>query len=147
MALTGLRPAFELHATGGRRRGRVSHVYSGDRPVWAGQRRLGCSLRPDRRALWGDADRLTGVHADPSRRLRRCALTKTQRITPESDQLWLSRPPYVLIAQVLSADLEARPPTIEYALLDDDGSTLAEVAGELDYTWWANFQPLVRRNG
>ena len=74
-------------------------------------------------------------------------MARTHRIAPKSDQLWLSRPPYVLIAHVRAVDAEARPPRIEYALVDADGSTLADVAGELDHTWWASFQPLVRRNG
>ncbi len=73
-------------------------------------------------------------------------MAKTQRITPQPDQLWLSCPPYVLIAHVRSVHL-TEPPRIAYSLLDDDGSTLAEVAGELDETWWASFRPLVRRDG
>ena len=82
-----------------------------------------------------------------SRRLRRCPLARTHQITPAPDQLWLSRPPYVRVAHVRSVDTQARPPRIHYALLDDDGSTLAEVTGELGNTWWATFQPLVRREG
>ena len=53
-------------------------------------------------------------------------MAKTERTIPESGQLWLSRPPYVLIAYLQAVDAEARPPRIEYALLDDDGSTLTE---------------------
>ena len=74
-------------------------------------------------------------------------MPKTRRITPQSGQLWLSRPPCVMVAHVRSVEPDMQPPRIEYALVDSDGSALAEVAGELDHTWWRNFKPLVRREG
>ncbi len=74
-------------------------------------------------------------------------MPKTDRSTPQPDQLWLSRPPCATVAYVRSVNVAVRPPRIEYALLESDGSTLAEVAGDLDHTWWRNFRLLVRREG
>jgi hypothetical protein len=75
-------------------------------------------------------------------------MQRARRPIPSPDTLWLSRPPFVLLARVTGVDAGAAPPTVEYDLLDADGSVLCEhVREELDASWWANFQPLVRRFG
>jgi hypothetical protein len=71
-----------------------------------------------------------------------------REITPEAGQLWLSRPPYCMLARVRAVDLDAYPAVIEYQLLDDDGVPLtARISTQLDSRWWSYFQPLVRRQG
>lgn len=53
-----------------------------------------------------------------------------------------------MLARVLSVAPRAEPPTVEYELLDNDGSPLTPpICTALDPTWWRNFQPLVRRFG
>ena len=69
-------------------------------------------------------------------------------MTPEADQLWISRPPFMLVAHVLSVKPGPAAATVEYELLDDDGSPLiGPVAIALDSSWWATFRLLVRRQG
>ncbi len=70
-------------------------------------------------------------------------------MTPQADQLWLSRPPHAMVARVRSVEPHARPPTIAYELIDDDdGLPLTPAMSTvLDSRWWTNFQPLVRRDG
>lgn len=68
--------------------------------------------------------------------------------TPAVDELFISRPPYLLIAQILSVEATVNPPQIVYDLLDEGGDSLCGPVREpLDATWWANFQPLVRHDG
>jgi hypothetical protein len=72
------------------------------------------------------------------------------RQLPKPGQLWLSCPPYVLIAQVLAVeeDRAGEPPVVTYELHDEDGSVLHRVDhAALDEGWWRAFQPLVRREG
>jgi hypothetical protein len=68
---------------------------------------------------------------------------------PRPDELWLSRPPYLMIARVL--DVEERRPgggVVSYELCDEGGSVLEQVHhASLDDGWWRTFQPLVRRQG
>lgn len=65
---------------------------------------------------------------------------------PQTGQLWLSRPPFLLIVLVRAVDpCESR---ITYEILDRDGTPLTgPVIEPLDSSWWRNFQPLVRRYG
>lgn len=75
-------------------------------------------------------------------------MAQTRTTLPQADELWLARPPYLMLARVLSAEPQAEPPTVEYELLDDDGRPLtAPVSTELDPSWWRIFQPLLRRHG
>ncbi|HEY5977297.1 MAG TPA: hypothetical protein VIT85_05525 [Solirubrobacterales bacterium] len=70
-------------------------------------------------------------------------------LAPAPDQLWLSRPPYLLIARVLAVD-EAPDGSrvVSYRLYDDDGFVLEQVEhAALDAGWWQAFQPLKRRYG
>jgi hypothetical protein len=67
---------------------------------------------------------------------------------PCAGQLWLSRPPFLLITRIDSVVERSGRAFVAYELLDDDGSTLCGTVIEpLDESWWANFQPLVRRFG
>jgi hypothetical protein len=73
-------------------------------------------------------------------------MPRTQPTEPSDGQLWLSRPPFLLIAHVL--DVDRRAARITYELLDSDGCPLIEpVVEPLEPSWWRNFQPLVRRFG
>lgn len=69
------------------------------------------------------------------------------RTLPEPGQLWLSCPPYVLIAQILEVDEHRDPGVVRYELYDDNGFALERVSASLDDGWWNAFQPLVRRDG
>lgn len=64
-----------------------------------------------------------------------------------SESLWLSRPPYLLLARVLSLVEAGDRTSIDYELYDYEGDLLMRVCHELDGTWWNDFQPLVRREG
>ena len=68
---------------------------------------------------------------------------------PVPGELWLSRPPYSLMARVLTTRAEGNADTrIEYEILDDDGAVLAgPIRERLDDSWWRNFQPLEPRYG
>jgi hypothetical protein len=69
--------------------------------------------------------------------------------TPQPGELWLSRPPYLMIARVI--EVEERGPgrgVVSYKLYDEDGSVLEHVShASLDDGWWRTFQPLTRRQG
>ena len=68
--------------------------------------------------------------------------------TPAVDDLFISRPPYLLIGQIVRVEATADPPQIVYDLLDESGDSLCGPVREpLGARWWANFQPLVRRDG
>jgi hypothetical protein len=68
--------------------------------------------------------------------------------TPRPGERWLSCPPYLLIAHVLSVDELAEPPLVSYELQDEDGDFLELVEhAVLDDGWWRAFQPMVRRCG
>lgn len=68
---------------------------------------------------------------------------------PRPGELWLSRPPYLMIARVI--DVDAPSPgdgRVSYKLYDEDGSVLEHVSrASLDDGWWRTFQPLIRRQG
>lgn len=67
---------------------------------------------------------------------------------PRPGERWLSCPPYLLVAHVVSVDAEAEPPIVSYDLQDDDGHLLERVSHAiLDQGWWKTFQPMVRRSG
>jgi hypothetical protein len=71
-----------------------------------------------------------------------------QRQMPQPSQLWLSRPPFLMLISILAIDERSDPPWVSYRLHDDDGSLLGEVRrASLDDSWWQAFQPLVRRCG
>jgi hypothetical protein len=67
---------------------------------------------------------------------------------PRPGDRWLSRPPYLLIAHVVSLDDRVEPPVVSYELQDDDGFPLESVEhAVLDGGWWRTFQPLVPNRG
>lgn len=75
-------------------------------------------------------------------------MRRTTRVLPSPGTLWLSRPPYLLVARVTAVELAGAPGLIEYELLDEDGSLLCDPVREpLNSSWWANFQPLERNYG
>ena len=68
------------------------------------------------------------------------------RPPPHPDELWLSRPPYRMIARVVEVDPHCA--SVSYVLYDEEGSSLEHVArAPLDDSWWQAFQPLTRRQG
>lgn len=67
---------------------------------------------------------------------------------PRPDELWLSRPPYLLITHITAVVWAGDSVLICYEFLDEDGSRLGyPTETVLDESWWANFQPLIRRSG
>ena len=75
-------------------------------------------------------------------------MRRSTHALPVPGTLWLSRPPYLLIARVTAVDLAPCGRRVEYELLDDDGSSLSGPVSEpLTSDWWANFQPLERNHG
>ncbi len=71
-----------------------------------------------------------------------------KRQYPQPSQLWLSRPPFLMMARILEVDEGSDPPVVSYRLHDNDGSLLDEVRhATLDDGWWRAFQPLARRYG
>lgn len=69
------------------------------------------------------------------------------RTYPIPGELWLSCPPYLLIAHVLEIDERREPGIVTYELFDENGFELERVNAALDDGWWQAFQPLVRRFG
>jgi hypothetical protein len=67
---------------------------------------------------------------------------------PKPGELWLSCPPYLMLACIVAVDIEAEPPVVSYELHDEDGALLQEVEhARLDRGWWRTFQPLEPRYG
>jgi len=68
---------------------------------------------------------------------------------PRPDELWLSRPPYLMIARILGVEeRHGAEGVVSYELCDEAGSVLEQVHhASLDEGWWRTFQPLVRRKG
>lgn len=72
------------------------------------------------------------------------------RPAPQPDELWLSRPPYHLIARVVEVEQAGGDGegAVSYVLYDEAGSILEDVEGApLDDSWYYAFQPLTRRQG
>jgi hypothetical protein len=67
---------------------------------------------------------------------------------PRPGERWLSCPPYLLIAHVISVETAAGPPVVSYELQDEEGFVLESVEHALlDDGWWRTFQPMLRRIG
>lgn len=67
---------------------------------------------------------------------------------PKPGEVWLSCPPYLLMARIVEINLMAEPPVVSYELHDDDGSLLQAVEhATLDHGWWRTFQRLEPRFG
>ena len=66
---------------------------------------------------------------------------------PRPGELWLSCPPYMLIARILRVE-GSEPALVSYELNDDDGCAIESVEHAiLDEAWWRAFQPMHRRCG
>jgi hypothetical protein len=67
---------------------------------------------------------------------------------PKPGEVWLSCPPYLMMARIVDVDLANEPPVVSYELHDDDGSLLQAVEhATLDFGWWRTFQRLEPRFG
>jgi hypothetical protein len=67
---------------------------------------------------------------------------------PKPGEVWLSCPPYLMLARIVAVNAEAERPVVSYALHDDDGSLLQAVEhATLDRGWWRTFQRLEPRFG
>jgi hypothetical protein len=67
---------------------------------------------------------------------------------PKPGDVWLSCPPYLMLARIVAIDPEPEPAVVSYELYDDDGSVLVAVEhARLDRGWWRTFQPLEPRYG
>lgn len=67
---------------------------------------------------------------------------------PRPGELWLSCPPYLMLARVVAVDTASEPALLSYELRDEDGSLLEAVQhAVLDRGWWRTFQPLAPRFG
>jgi hypothetical protein len=67
---------------------------------------------------------------------------------PKPGEVWLSCPPYLMMARIVAVDLVGEPRVVSYELCDDDGSVLGAVEhATLDRGWWRTFQPLEPRYG
>lgn len=67
---------------------------------------------------------------------------------PKPGEVWLSCPPYLMMARIVDLDLANEPPVVSYELHDDDGSLLQAVEhATLDGGWWRTFQRLEPRFG
>ena len=76
-------------------------------------------------------------------------MPKVQTKMPEPGELWLSRPPYLMVARVIDVEEPALGDGfVTYKLYDEGGSVLEHVEhASLDDGWWRAFQPLTRRQG
>ena len=68
---------------------------------------------------------------------------------PQADELWLSRPPYLMIARILGVEeMPVGRDLVSYVVYDEGGSVLEHVdRAPLDTEFWQIFQPLTRRQG
>ena len=67
---------------------------------------------------------------------------------PQRDELWLSRPPYLMTARILEVEERAGGGVVSYELCDEGGAVLEQVHhASLDVGWWRTFRPLVKRQG
>lgn len=67
---------------------------------------------------------------------------------PTPGEVWLSCPPYLMLAHIVDVDVQADPVVVSYELHDDDGSLLQAVEhATLDRGWWRTFQRLEPRFG
>jgi hypothetical protein len=93
----------------------------------------------------------TDVGSNDSRSHKRSpvvSVSPSARTMPWPGQLWLSRPPFLLLAQVLSVELQSAPARVEYQLFDEEGYPLTDPVTEpLGPRWWADYRPLTPRFG
>ena len=79
---------------------------------------------------------------------RRSMASPNVKTLPKPGEVWLSCPPYLLMARIVDVNLASEPPVVSYELHDDDGSLLHAVEhATLDHGWWRTFQRLEPRFG
>jgi hypothetical protein len=67
---------------------------------------------------------------------------------PKPGEVWLSCPPFLMMARIVSVDLQGGTPVVSYELHDDDGTLLQAVEhATLDSGWWRAFRRLEPRFG
>lgn len=66
---------------------------------------------------------------------------------PKPGEVWLSCPPYLMLARIVAVETEDEAPVVSYELHDDDGSLLLVEHARLDQGWWRTFQRLEPRFG
>ena len=67
---------------------------------------------------------------------------------PKPGELWLSCPPFLMLAHIVDVDIQSEPPVVSYELHDQDGSVLQAVEhATLDQGWWRAFKRLQPRFG
>jgi hypothetical protein len=67
---------------------------------------------------------------------------------PKPGEVWMSCPPYLMMARIVAVSTAAEPPVVSYELHDDDGSLLQAVEhARLDQGWWRTFRRLEPRYG
>ncbi|HEX5527859.1 MAG TPA: hypothetical protein VFX44_11775 [Solirubrobacterales bacterium] len=66
---------------------------------------------------------------------------------PKPGEVWLSCPPYLMLARIVAVETEDEAPVVSYELHDDDGSPLLVEHAQLDQGWWRTFQRLEPRFG
>ena len=70
------------------------------------------------------------------------------KILPKPGEVWLSCPPFLMMARIVAVEFEGDTPVVSYELHDDDGSLLQSVEhATLDNGWWRTFQRLEPRFG
>jgi hypothetical protein len=69
------------------------------------------------------------------------------RSYPKPGQLWISCPPYLLVARITGIDARTSPSVVSYELYDENGFPIECANATLDEGWWRAFQPLVRHQG
>lgn len=67
---------------------------------------------------------------------------------PQPGEVWLSCPPYLMLAHIVAVDAYSEQPVVSYELHDHDGSLLQAVEhAKLDRGWWRTFRRLEPRFG
>lgn len=70
------------------------------------------------------------------------------KILPKPGEVWLSCPPFLMMARIVAVETEGVGPVVSYELHDDDGSLLQAVEhATLDSGWWRTFKRLEPRFG
>ena len=67
---------------------------------------------------------------------------------PKPGEVWLSCPPFLMMARIVAVDFDGEGPVVSYELHDDDGSLLQAVEhAAIDSGWWQTFRRLQPRFG
>ena len=74
--------------------------------------------------------------------------SRETKVSPRPGEVWLARPPYLMLAQIVAVDDRQDPALVSYVLHDEDGFVLEQISqATLDDGWWHSFQPMERRYG